>query len=169
MAEPLFDIPAGYDPEAVEASMAAVRAFCGWHIAPVISEDLILDSHGGYLLMLPTLKLVSVDAFTINGEAVLDAEWSQAGIIKNATPSLGWWEHSFRSVAISITHGYETCPAEIRSVVLGVARSGLTSSRVVSQTTGPFSVTYAQGASAPFGIGLYETAILSRYRLPASL
>ena len=43
----------GVDP----AAQAAVRAYCGWHIAPSLSETLVLDGTGARAFILPTLHL----------------------------------------------------------------------------------------------------------------
>jgi hypothetical protein len=44
------------------AAEAAVRAYCGWHIAPAVIEDVVLDGSGTRSLFLRTLRLRDVIA-----------------------------------------------------------------------------------------------------------
>jgi hypothetical protein len=67
--------PAGVDEDAWAATVAEVRAFCGWHIAPEVTETLTLDGPGGYVLVLPTLHLVDLVSVTNDGTAITDPEW----------------------------------------------------------------------------------------------
>ena len=39
------------------AVSAAIRSYCGWHVAPIVEETMTLDYDGGGILTLPTLRL----------------------------------------------------------------------------------------------------------------
>jgi hypothetical protein len=57
------DYPGGpFSQEVVDAAAAYVRNLAGWHIAPVVTETLVVEAPGGSQLILPTRWLVSVSA-----------------------------------------------------------------------------------------------------------
>lgn len=45
----------------IAAATAAARAYCGWHVTPVLSETLLLDGPGNRSLFLPSLRVVSIE------------------------------------------------------------------------------------------------------------
>lgn len=55
------------DPEtirAVNAALARVRTFCGWHVSPVQSNTVTLRGSGLEWMVLPTLNIVSITSVT---------------------------------------------------------------------------------------------------------
>src|SRR5690606_21826214 len=85
----------------IDGATAAIRRYCGWHVAPVVTEEVILDGPGGRLLSFPTLRLVSIGALSEDGEAavVADLEWSELG---NVRKRCGRWTDCFRGVTATI-------------------------------------------------------------------
>lgn len=155
-------------PEADMAAQAAVRSYCGWHIAPVVAETVFVNGPGGHLLLLPTLKLVSVTTVTNDGAAVSDPEWSENGMIRHCG-----WSRKLRGVEVSFTHGFEECPDDIRAVVGRLKESLAAPISVTQQSTGPFGVTYAAVGPLDPRRGqelmgdTYVAAVLDRYKLPS--
>ena len=84
----------------LEIALAAVRHWCGWHIAPVQTVELTLDGPGGKLLVLPTLNVRSVTRVTECGEYLDlgDITWSANGrVAKRSAKSVPAARPSIRS------------------------------------------------------------------------
>lgn len=101
----------------LEAAMATVRSFCGWHVAPVIEQDLILDGSGSLSLLLPSKHVLGVSGVTENGTPV-QVHWSASGILRKESGQP--WAPSLRGVTLHLRHGYE--PEEVGDV-LAVAKA----------------------------------------------
>lgn len=159
---PLAPPPTGVDPDVWDAACAAIRTYCGWHIAPVITEDITVDGSGGGIQLLPTLRLLDVAAVTNDGQSVADPQWSESGVIRGA------WTARYRGVTATITHGYETCPAEVLAVAKSMSAAGAAATPgVKGMTSGPYSVEFSEEAMAGSGvIAEAHAAILDRYKLP---
>ena len=149
---PLADSPPGVDDLGWIEACRAVRDYCGWHIAPSVTETLTVDGPGGALLLLPTLYLTDVSSITSDGHAVTDPEWSQNGMVR------GCWSSKFRGVVAEITHGYDEAPAEVlavaREMLDGRSRTG------VSQVT-----TNSHQVSFDLAPDVRQRRVLNRYRL----
>lgn len=165
LEEPLDDV----DALVGETAVAAVRDYCGWHIAPTIAETFTLDGGGRNELSLPTLHLVSVSAVRVLGET-LDPEfyeWSLAGFVRLRSVRAHFPDR-LRAVEIDVEHGFPSVPLSVRQVIAGLVRRGEQAAGVTAQTVGPFSVTYGDAAaSGPIGIDAYSGAVLDRLRLPS--
>ena len=164
MVASMFEtVPPGVDPAELAKAEAAVRAYCGWHVAPVVTETLVLDGNGATRIVLPSLRVVSVDAVVVDGVTVTDPEWFASGIL------CGRFSERPRSVEVTLAHGYESLPVELESVLLDMA-SGDTSGEapIASKKLGDFQVNYATSADSSSGASVAASArtILDRYRLP---
>lgn len=144
-----------------------VRDYCGWHIAPARTETLTLDGSGGRAMVLPTLNLTAVASIT-EDDVALDLttiEWSSAGILRrcHCYHACGCrWTRRFRGVVASITHGYDSAPADVSGVVQALAgRAKGNTAGLQSKTIGPFSETYSTDLLST------EMTVLARYRLPS--
>ncbi|MDZ7910807.1 MAG: hypothetical protein U5O16_03075 [Rhodococcus sp. (in: high G+C Gram-positive bacteria)] len=136
----------------------AVRAYCGWHVAPVVEEKIVLDGHGGTVLDLPTLRLVSINEVKVQGAVVPDVEWSGDGMLR------GQWPDRWRSIEVDMRHGYDA-PADLLGVVLDAAARAVNSELGGhAETIGPFSFSASEGSTALFD---HELRVLDRYRLPS--
>lgn len=148
------------------AAEAQVRAYCGWHVAPVLSDELVLDGGGGVHLLLPSRLVLEVTAVTNDGDDVLDAvRVSRHGVLELESG----WTSRVGSVSVSLRHGFE--PGEV-SDVLGVivavaARSSMSAGPVVQQSVAGSMVRYGTNGGAPIGSPLLaaEKELLSRYVL----
>lgn len=118
MAEyPFTPPPAGVTADRWQSAVRSVREYCGWHIAPVLTETVVLDGPGCDILTLPTQCLVGIEDVTNDGSPidVASGDWSRAGIVR------GRWTDKFRGVMASITHGYEDWPADLLGVLVELA------------------------------------------------
>lgn len=146
---------------------ALVRAYCGWHIAPVRTQTVVVSSFDA-TLVLPTLRLVDVLSVVASDGIPLDpADYTAhpAGFITRSRypgPSHFGWGHAWGDLTVTFRHGYDAPPADVTAVVQSLgsrAKAGTTG--LASRTMGPFSESYAADL---FGT---EREALARYRLPA--
>jgi hypothetical protein len=147
--------PTGVDADTWEAVVAEVRAFCGWHIAPEVTETITLDGPGSHLLVLPTLRLVDLVSITNDGAAVTDPEWSASGMVRAYC-----WTRKFRGVVAEITHGYEEWPTDLLAVMTEMASSASGLAGVKAVTSGAHQVTF-ETSTRP---GQFD--VLGRYQIP---
>jgi hypothetical protein len=156
---------APFAPELVEAAEASVRSDAGWHIAPVVTETVTVRSVGREVV-LPSLNVVSVTA--VNGRAsgweLLPGgilRWAHIGLVL-AVNAPAYSYSSGSVVQVTLTHGFEACPADLLPVVAARAQMVAQATPAVqSETTGPYSVTYRQ-QSGP-------TEVPARYRLSSGV
>lgn len=146
----------------IDATVSAIRAYCGWHVWPVRVESIVVDGDGGSVLTLPTLHVTDVESIEENG-AVLDAgsfEWSASGDVQRFDRS---WSTRFRGYRVAVTHGYDVCPftALVGSVAAEVANAG---NGQITQV-GPFQFSYGSSSAAQAILPYRGT--LDLYRLPA--
>ena len=151
MIPDLFD---GVDP----GVQALIRAYCGWHVAPVITETVTVDGPGKDVLCLPTLHLLDL-VDVLNDTTPVQPEWSQAGFARRVC-----WTGKLRGITATLTHGYDDCPLE---VVAAGRRLTQTASMATGSSirVGAVSISGGQVDSSS-GIDPYCSAILDRYRLP---
>lgn len=156
----------GSDP-ALALACAAVRDYCGWHIAPSVTQTVTTRGDGRRDLLLPTLHLTDVTDATNDGVAVAVTEWDEIGVVRFP----GWpiWSTSMRGVTVTITHGYDYCPEALAGAIRSMAARGVTSLGVTRSQVGQVSRQYATGATdGALGATESELAILRRYRIPAA-
>ena len=159
VAEPLAAAPDGVDADAWDAAAAAVRAYCGWHIAPSVTETVTVDGSGGDVQFLPTLHLTDLASISSDGTTVTDPEWSAAGMVRGAS-----WSRRFRSVEATMTHGYDLCPPEILGVLHEAADRGLAGS--AASQVGQVSMGGVAGVPGAAAFIADRAGILDRYRIP---
>ena len=128
---------APFSDDDVRAAGDAVRVACGWHVAPLVTEVVELDSDGARVLMLPSLHVESVTLVEdVTGDTpVVLTGWrvSRKGMLWRSS-----WPCGFSAVRVSFTHGWESCPAALMGAVASNARQ-----RVVQESLGSRSVTLA--------------------------
>lgn len=141
------------------AGLAAVRAWCGWHIAPSKTETVRVEGDGGRVMLLPSLHVTDVDEITNEaGSPVTSYKWRENGILR------GWWAcHDLYSVRL--THGYETLPSELTEVINQIDAAGVGTRSLASKSVGPFSESY--GAADLEAQPLSVRSIIARYALPS--
>lgn len=162
--------------EARAQAEAEVRAYCGWHITPVVTETLVADGSGNRAQMLPTLRLVSVAAVTNDGDALTiglgpnsDVEWSRNGYLRfNTWCSKRAFTSHLRGVTADVTHGYADWPADVLAVVRRLTQRALDSDGVgiLAQVGQVRYATGTDGLPATGTLTDLDRNVLDRYRLP---
>lgn len=87
-----------------------IRAYCGWHVSPSITETITLDGPGSDTLFLPSLHVTDVASVTVDGVAQNEPEWSESGLIRGA-----FHGRRFRSIVVTLTHGYTELPHALKA------------------------------------------------------
>jgi hypothetical protein len=158
---------AGDDDQDLDAAMGAVRAYCGWHIAPEITETVVVDGNPRGEILFQTMHLTAVEDLAIDG-SVLDAEdylVKEAGFV---VLNNGWswypWSSTYpytNAVTATITHGYADVPPEVQEVVFELASSRPGSgARVSRMSVGQVSQTFVDDVFDP-----YTRSRLDAYRV----
>lgn len=119
----------------------AVRDFCGWHlwpVRPVLSVAATVGNKG--IIMLPTRRLVSVQAIRYNGPNLLSDNMFTAF-------EEGWLEfHGYMGrrgrglqLAVDFTHGYDELPKPVAQVGFELAATAMEQPAgvVTDMTRGP--------------------------------
>ena len=151
----------------LKAAHGVVRRFCGWHVAPLITETIILDGSGGRDVLLPSLHVVTLTSVVNDGEDVTAAvDTSRAGILRLTD---GTWTDRLGRISVTLSHGYELDEVpEVAAVIAGVAKRGPNSGRVeASEAANGSSRGAVLDRGAPISIPLLmtERETLSTYRL----
>ncbi len=147
----------------LDAAQAAAATYCGWHVTPVLAvNDMVLDGTGDTMLMLPTLKLVTLTSITEDGVALnlADLHWSAKGII--AKRSGLCWTSMLGGITATFSHGFASA-ADFDAAVLSAIDRGSFSAQTL-RAIGPFQ--YGGDAmSAGEAFTPMERMVLDRYSL----
>lgn len=113
------------DPEtqrALDAALARVRNYCGWHVSPVKTETMIKDGTNDRWLFLPTQKIVEITSVTECGTALdLTTVKQSADAMGILVKTCGHWRHGFSNIEIELSHGYTAAEAaDFREAVLSL-------------------------------------------------
>lgn len=163
-------------PGLIDGATAAVRRYCGWHIAPVMTETITLDGPGGHVLTLPTLHLTALPSVIENGVTLTEYtsaspdgtfEWSPLGTVRR---TCGRWTDRYRSIAVTMTHGYEDAP-DVAQIIMQVVTAALSSPMgATREQAGALSVSWATtapGVSGGLSLLQRDLDVLNLYRLGA--
>jgi len=123
----------------------AIRAECGWHIAPSRTETLTVEAESAKYLFLPTLALTAVSEIrdmTYDAPQVVTGYTFKAnGIITRTFAGVGFVVgHTYE---VDVTHGFASVPSDLLSVASSIARSAAGERVAQSKQLGPGQVTYA--------------------------
>lgn len=146
---------------------AEVRAYCGWHVAPAQTEDLVVDGSEARVQTLPTLRLTAVHSITVD-DTVVDlgtVEWSGAGFLRRSTA----WHSRLGGVVVNVTHGYEEWPLDVQAVLERMTSRAVELSDASQLLSQVGQVRYAVGVEGLRNVGLLSEVdmwVLDRYRLP---
>lgn len=151
----------------IRAAQSAVRRFCGWHVAPSVSEVLRVDSYGGRVLHLPSKHVTAIESVSVDGEDLAGQfDWSEAGTVVLRS---GSWPDRPGAVQVSLTHGWDVDEApEVAALILAVGKRARTQPGVIaSQSVNGASVAYQTAGGAPLSVPLLEIekSMLATYRL----
>ena len=148
--------------EVLNSVSAAVRDFCGWHVAP--SLECTYTGHGeGPLLMLPAMGVTAVTSLKVLGEEVTGYEWTAAGMVRLR----GGFPCSWRSAVCTYTAGFST--TAVGQVVAQIALNALVASPGVREEhAGQVGITYnATGSGISGGVSILgrDRELLAPYKL----
>jgi hypothetical protein len=160
------DVPTGVDSDDWATAIAAIRAYCGWHIAPSVTETVTVDGPGTGALLLPTLHLTALGVVNNDGTDVEDCQWSDRGVVRrpSGTTACGWTT-KLRGIQANITHGYDVWPGEVLGIAKAMASQGIGSlgARI---TSGPHSIDLtAEAQAGAMSANALHLKILDRYRI----
>ena len=153
---------------AISAASAAIRAYCGWHVAPVLDCSITLDGEAGDI-WLPTNALASVTSAKVGGEDVTVTGSNRRGRVRLAHKTCG-----LGNVAVDYVAGYDVaaCPDLMGVVVQRVMASvAMTTYGVSQETAGGVSISYSGSALSDLGSAFLPDSVkaaLSTYRLVRS-
>ncbi|EEI16272.1 hypothetical protein [Corynebacterium lipophiloflavum] len=102
------DVAVPVSQDDINLAVETLRDLAGWHVWPIRSDTVTVDTAGDSVIFLPTLRLLDVTSVEVDGTPVpLDSiEWSESGMIRfKQRPRRG-----FRRVTATIRHGFESTP-----------------------------------------------------------
>lgn len=141
----------------VDAAVGSVRGEAGWHIAPEVTETLTVDSDGGTILPLSSLKVAAVtgvrDVTGDTPEVLTGWTLRRSGVLERRS---GWPKR--RTIEVDVTHGHAETPPELLPVIADVARMLQRGGRVTQESLGSRSVSMAN--TDPM------SAVLARFKIP---
>lgn len=114
---------------ALNAALARVRRYCGWHVSPVRTQTITLDGTGAPLLFLPTMKVVTITAITEDGDALVVADIKESVRAPGVLIKENWayWSCEFESITVALQHGYTAAEAaDFREAVLSLVDKAAT-------------------------------------------
>lgn len=161
-----------FDTDDVAAACATVRGQCGWHVAPRVESDRLLVSGSGRVrLVLPSSAGPACPEPLILGIRDVVADQPVSGwrigtagmLIRDAG-----WPHGEDNLEVTLTHGYDECPADLASVVLERCRAlkspAPAGARSVIRTVGAVTTNTGYDPSAPAWTPA-AAGVLTRYRV----
>lgn len=154
----------------LEAMGDAIRAECGWHIAPEVAETLVLDSDGQDALVLPTGRLGAVTAVRYwNGTNMVplsgwDAQtgWSAQ---RTSVYKAGGFPAGRRRLEVDVVHGYPSVP---KGLLAGVLRllAGPSRQDVASETLPGHAIAFNTASATQAAAAVLTTSgALTPYKL----
>jgi hypothetical protein len=161
----------------LDGAMGAVVEYCGWHIAPSLTADIVVDGSGTRLQPLPTMNLTALNTVVEDGSTldVDQIDWSSNGLLEKRGCDGRYgaalrWTARRRGVAVNVTHGFTNTPSWVVTLVCAVAARGfLTAPGVAQEAAGGESVTYATPGALPPGsvvLSAVDKKMLDRIRVP---
>lgn len=148
-----------------DPALAAARNYCGWHVTPQASTEVVLDGPGGILLALPTLRLIDLESVTEDGDDVDVAtlEWSANGVVRKQSGQP--WTAKLGAITVEMTHGFGSADDFNHAVAMIAAGLGSTIRDDAALTSKKVGDVEYQWAVALTGIGP-AAQLLDAYKLP---
>lgn len=151
---------------AISAATASIRAYCGWHVAPVLTCECVMDGECGDI-WLPCVGLRSVESVEFGGVGQVVSGFNRYGRVRTASPQ----PRGLGNVSVSYTAGFDVAAAPDLADVIAqrvVAAVALGSYGIASESAGGVSISYSGTALSDAG-GVFLTdavkAALTPYRL----
>lgn len=133
---------------AIKAASAAIRAYCGWHVAPVLECSIVLDGEAGDI-WLPTCALVSVDSAEVDGAEVDVIGHNRRGRVRLASKTFG-----LGNVAVEYKAGFDVAVCtDLLDVAAkrAIAAVAMTTYGVAQESAGGVSISYSSSALSDKG------------------
>lgn len=133
LADPILlsDYPGGpFTARTIAAASASVRSDCRWHVAPVVTETVTVDGSLSRLLLLPTLRLVTVTAVHVLDDSgttwmpIVGWRPANAGMLYRPTG----WNYGPAGVQVTMSHGYAQTPHDLLPVLAARCQRSLSDS-----------------------------------------
>jgi hypothetical protein len=169
---------------ALDGASTAIRRYCGWHIAPPVTQsDVRIDSAGGRILSLETKFLTALPQIIESNPAGdltlledVDYIWSELGEVERLWTQSVWgrpsgeWPNRYRSLTPTMTHGHDLADvADLQQVVLAAVARGLASPQgATREGAGAMSVQWTHVAPNVAGgviLMQHELQTLASYRI----
>lgn len=150
----------------IAAAEQMVRDYCGWHVAPVVTQTLVLDGSGARSLFVPSLKVLNITDCKVRGVEldVSTLEWSGDGFLRRDCG----WPARLRSVELTLEHGFESAPSLSEIIKEMAARAMSAVGGRTREAAGGVNITNAMvapGVSGGVVLMEHEKAALDRYRI----
>lgn len=148
----------------LDAVSAVIRAYCRWHVAPVLECTWQGDADGR-LIQLPAMNATSVHSVQVGGKPA-GHTWRQSGLIRLDTPVIDDWGQRCQ---VEYSAGIDG--EQLAAVVSQLAVNALVApAGVMREQAGDVSITYNQtavGISGGIRLLASDKALLDPYRLPS--
>ncbi len=134
---------------AIAAASAAIRAYCGWHVAPIVSCEYVTDGERGDI-WLPCGGLRSVESVEFDGASQTVSGFNRLGRVRTASPQ----PCGLGNVSVSYTAGFDVAAAPDLADVIAqrvVAAVALGSYGIASESAGGVSISYSGTALSDAG------------------
>lgn len=141
---------------ALSAAADSVRVDAGWHIAPIVTQTVEIDTDRSRVALLPSLRVIEVISVTNVDTDEEITGWRLSKHRGTLTLKGGRWPEQ---IEVALKHGYEACPPALFPVIaerVQRGRAGL----AVQESLGSRSVSYRQQYD-PVSAG-----ILGRFTIP---
>ena len=149
----------------LDAVSYAIRNYCKWHVAPVLTCSWTGDADGR-LIQLPAMNVSTVHSVAVNGDDIGEGySWRDSGLIRLDKPVYDDWGRR-----VSIEYDAGVYADAILSVVTQLAINSLVAPPgIMREQIADASITYNQSAvGLSGGIRLHATdrALLNPFKLP---
>lgn len=155
-------------PSVCSAVSAAIRDYCGWHVAPTLQCGLTtqVDTR---VIMLPAKLVTSIESITVDDESLPanDFEWKRSGAIRLSLHprKRGRWG----AYEIAYHAGLDASASPLAQVAAQIALNNLVSTPGVrSESVGQVSMSYnllSDGVSGGVQLLNRDRSLLRQYRL----
>ena len=149
----------------IDSALASIRRICGWHVFPVVDETITVDAFGGELLRLPTMHVEEVSEVRVQGVVVESSDygWSTSGMLELYD---GEFPSRFRSVQVTLRHGFDDA-SDILRVVAEIVRRSVLAGTGGNVSVGGISVGAPSGGGAGGNVMPVATEwrVIDRYKL----
>ena len=137
---------------ALAAASAAIRNYCGWHIAPSLTCK-ATSWGGGRYLFLPWAAMTAVASVTENGVTLDPAryDWAAKGVIRRRD-GFYWCDAAWNTIVVTATAGYDTVDNVLQQVIIQLVGNALVAPLGVREEhAGQVGITYNQTGNGMTG------------------